>query len=86
VVIYKYILRGVTTVVSLPASAKILSVGAQGEDIVFWALIDPDEAKSDFVFAVYGTGWEIPDDLDQQQFVGTVQRPDGLVFHVFYTK
>lgn len=72
------------TIKFLPENAVILSLGMQGESIVFWALVDDSRSLEERRFRIFGTGWTIGvERLDKLKFVGTVQTPTGLVWHVF---
>ena len=66
--------------ITMPAFADILSVGAQGSDIVIWASVDPNAVKEHRRIAVIGTGWEVPE--GKKKFIGTVQL-GAFVWHVF---
>lgn len=86
--VYKYDLRPGYTDLRLPQGAKILHVGAQGDEPRLWALVDTAQAATwDFRFLVTGTGQPItvdsPADL---RHVGTVTLSIyGMptVWHVF---
>lgn len=93
--VWKYRLVPGENTVTMPQGAHALSVGVQGDDpgdprvghhlarVVLWALVDPSAPVGPRVFFVATTGF---DDVDPNHvFVGTVQRSDGLVFHVFDT-
>ena len=68
---------------SMPENAEILSVAAQGDDICLWARVNPNAERVNRTFLGFGTGHDIPDNL-QLQFVGTAHLSDGaLVFHIF---
>jgi hypothetical protein len=87
--IYKYAvpLPGATSLISeiiLPQHAALMSVGAQGEKIFVWALVDPEAERRGYYFKVVGTGWPLADDeLDGYTFLGTVHMMPGLVWHVW---
>ena len=84
--IYKYKLNyDQSQKVILPPDAKILAVGAQGDDIFIWAMVDPmDIPTSTRCIEIYGTGHDIPDtDLYVRNYLGTVHMRNGLVWHVF---
>jgi hypothetical protein len=85
-VIWKFVLRPWSPFVDVPPNAQLLSVGAQGDDIVAWLLCDPDLTRrvSRRLFA-HPTGAPlIPAIVNSDaQFVGTVQMDNGLVFHIF---
>ncbi len=81
--IYKYVLESPAETINLPAGAKPLSVGVQGSQVVLWVLLDPKATEHKLrTFETYGTGWDVPD-AEGLVPVGTVQLPNGLVFHVF---
>ena len=60
---------------------NVISVGWQN-GLKFWAeALDSAEIKI-YEFEVLGTGWDIPENF-YATFLGTVQGPDGYVYHVF---
>ena len=65
----------------MPCGARILHVGAQGEDVCVWALVNPHVITEHRKIDAYGTGHPVP--LDPGRFLGTVQMDNGLVFHLF---
>lgn len=77
--------------VEMPRGAEILHVGAQGDRMFVWAIVDPDVARLDpmaatarYSFIVLPTGAEVTWPLKSIPFIGTVLMRDGLlVFHVF---
>lgn len=80
--IWKYKLANLETqIIDMPAGAKILDVQIQNGTPAMWALVDPDATEPPRRFALYGTGWDMPD--DPGEYVATFQMPNGLVFHVF---
>lgn len=74
IVIYKYILHytQVPEIVRLPTGAKIVDFGIQTstEDIVLWALVDPDAVIEERVFMLAFTGQEV----------------EGVIIEIFGTK
>ena len=73
-----------TTTLDLPEESQVLSVGAQGDFICLWVLVDPDNPKTPRTFRFYGTGWDIKESIENLFYIGTVQMPyTGFVFHVF---
>jgi hypothetical protein len=79
--IWKYELKD-DIVLPLPSTARVLSVGAQGDTMVLWALLDKDEAvQGGRRFKVYGMGWDISA-YASLAFVGTVF-VGPAVYHVF---
>ncbi|PHJ59296.1 hypothetical protein VF04_36770 [Nostoc linckia z7] len=72
----------VSEVISMPHNHKILSVQVQNGFIILWALCDIRSDNMNIKFRVYGTGWDLPDDMSKHDYVSTVQ--DGaLVWHIF---
>jgi hypothetical protein len=66
----------------MPSCASPLSVGIQGQALVLWAIVDPARALAPYRVWVHGTGRVIHAPA-HTQFLGTVQTPSGLVWHVF---
>ena len=98
--IYKYLIpRESPFILELPKGAKILDVQFQGfvaqrgppgskgrqiDEIVMWALVDPDAKVVTRHFLSVTTGWELEDEHeDYHRYIKTVQRPDGLVLHIY---
>lgn len=86
--IWKFTLTGPRTVVSMPIGAKILATQVQhegspkGHAPQIWAMCDPAETQfEDRKFVIVGTGHQT--DMTVDEYVGTVQMPSGLVWHVF---
>lgn len=75
--------------VDMPVAMTPLSVGMQDDEIVVWALVDPDyetpgmptEAARRFIVA--NTGAEIPGFPEAARFLGTVTSSTGIVWHVW---
>jgi len=66
----------------MPAGAKILSVGVQGNSTFLWALVDPDSPRELRHFVAVGIGFTVPNYA--LQFLGTVHHDGGAsVFHIF---
>lgn len=82
-VVWKFTLQPWALYHDLPDEAEIVSAGAQGEDIVIWAVCDDQAPKVERMVFAHPTGVPLPSEGDEALFVATVQRPDGLVFHVF---
>jgi hypothetical protein len=73
--------------ISMPKGAKVLSVQAQHDAPMVWAIVQPDADKETRRFVVFGTGHPIAHhdiDVVASRFVGTFQMSGGaLVFHLF---
>lgn len=67
---------------SMPEGAEILSAGVQGGRAVLWALVDIDALTTERRFTLHGTG-HIADDVEGLTFLGTLQYPQGVVFHLW---
>jgi len=70
-----------STVLTIPASAKVLTVNLQGGQPHLWIELDTDAPKIQRYFTSFGTGHEI--DVPTKAFIGTIFFPDGFVFHVY---
>lgn len=82
-IVWKFRLRPWTIFIDVPRGARVLSVGAQGSDVVAWLLCASDEPVAPRLLAAWATGEVLPRAAEGAAFVGTVQMDDGLVFHVF---
>ena len=81
--IFKYELR-TDGKVSMPHKAKILSVQNQREVMYLWAMVDTNNEPVDTQFYVFGTGHPLPDDIDELEYITTIQMTEGIfVWHVF---
>ena len=84
--VYKYVLKfNPLERIQMPEGAKLLSVQMQQGKICIWALVDPLRPAENVYVHIRGTGFCSKDikNLDQQEFIGTVQFIDGTVWHVF---
>lgn len=64
-----------------PEECRVLTVGEQNGKLMMWAVVDIDSPKRVHRVIVAGTGHRLPNDVNQ--YCGTVQMKDGLVWHVF---
>jgi hypothetical protein len=91
--IYKYKIptRGMEPVgdagrawVDLPNGAVVLSAQSQYNQVVIYALVDPLKSKIPRPFIVCGTGFDLPCQMSNLKFIGTVMlHEETLVLHVF---
>lgn len=82
--IYKYAIPfGDNGVVQMPAGAKPLSVGMQGNKMFVWARVDTEREPLPYPFSVRGAGRRIRG--NEGDFIGTVQTGTGFVWHVFWS-
>lgn len=71
-------------IVDIPLRSKILSAQLQRGKLRLWALVNPSERFLPTTVYVIGTGNPTPDDIDECEFIGTIQLAEGkLIFHVF---
>ena len=76
--------------VEMPKGADIISCQLQGEDITFWAIVNPKHKLKKRIFQLFGTGQAMEDyDKKHYEHVATVQyaykdyMTTPLVWHVF---
>lgn len=72
--------------IQLPRGAQILSVQTQGDGETphLWSLVNPENPMRPRVIRMYGTGNELPGDIQQCMFLGTFQQDGGAwVWHAF---
>lgn len=67
-------------VIAMPSNADVLSVGAQNDQIVVWALVDESAETFGRLFLICWTGIEV--DVQKSKYIGTVQI-GTIVCHVF---
>jgi hypothetical protein len=80
-VIYKYPLPTIRSKVQMPQGARVLSVQVQRNELVLWALCDPDAPKVERVFRAVMTGEPM---MEHGHYIATVQLNGGdVVAHVF---
>jgi hypothetical protein len=73
-----------TQEIEMPVGAEILTVQAQGDSPMLWALVDPVKKKEMRKFLMLGTGHETEE--KNLTYIGTFQLMVGaLMFHVFET-
>ena len=86
--VWKYTLNVGNNRVYMPREAQVLSVVNQHEEVVLYALVDtglPTLSETPAWEAeVVGTGWNVPDWADTDNFIGTVSTDGGEgICHVF---
>ena len=69
--VYKYTLKaeGITKV-KLPVGATALKTMRTEDGIQLWMLLDPDEEKKSRFFLVHRTGAQLPDSIEDCNFIG----------------
>ena len=82
--ILKYTLETMDSQVIKIKSGEIISVENQNDKIVVYVKTDGSLCEYNTKFLIYGTGHELADDIDECDFLGTVNLLNGeLMFHVF---
>ena len=83
--IHKYNLGvGEQTIVCTDRFKEILHVANQpGEGPQMWAMVDDDAKIKTIEVRCVGTGWPIPFDTEDFEFIGTVIEDTGYVWHYF---
>ena len=70
--------------ISMPTETEGLTVQAQHNKAVMWALVDPEAPLQERHFVLFGTGHPISDLVENLLYIGTFQLAHGeLVFHLF---
>jgi hypothetical protein len=71
----------------VPLGAKFMHVAVQEETLCLWALVDETAPLEGRVIHVLGTGWDIPWNVENLEFLGSVLVEGGVfVWHVFWHK
>lgn len=84
--IYKYRLPeapGVVTTIN-ERIIEVLSVQYQNGIPTIWVVVDPDDTSVAAEIMSFGTGWELPNGAEK--YVGSLQDPEGYVWHYFIVK
>lgn len=82
--IWKFNLQSGKNMFNIPKGYKVLSVAEQSDNIVLYCLVNPRVEKETVSFAVFGTGWELHDGVEDLEFIGTVSTHDQyFMWHVF---
>ena len=81
--VFKYEIWKDDTTLQIPSKSQFLSVGAQGEKIVLWFMVDPSYAEQSTRFRVFCTGEDLPEDILTYVYRGTAAIREGLILHVF---
>lgn len=82
--IWKYSLKNHEEVLEIPKGFKILSVISQYNNPTVYCLVDPETEKEKVEFFYFGTGWDLTENVNNLDFLGTVSTyNDSLIWHVF---
>jgi hypothetical protein len=77
--IWKFPLESVVQELQIPVAGKVVHVGQQDGVPTIWVMVDPSQQRQGRRFHIVGTGQTLP---DSTAYRGTVQMPNGLVWHV----
>jgi hypothetical protein len=70
-------------IINMPAHAKILHVGVQGDSIQMWAMVDPVETNIQHrKIVIVGTGHQMPYADFERVYLGTII-VEMFVWHIF---
>jgi len=79
--IWKYNLsKRVYQLVKMPKNSQVLTAQLQHDQIVLWALVNPDEPRMERCFYAAYTGEKLEGEVTA--YYGTIQDSDGLVYHI----
>lgn len=86
--VWKFPVATMDTEIVVPRGAKILHLEVQHGDPCFWALVDPAAKPLERKVITYGTGHDVPADIDKtHDFIGTILVSGGaLVWHLWISK
>ena len=73
----------------MPLYAEVLTVQAQFNEPMMWAVVNPEQVKEVRYFELFGTGHPMPelDATKERKYINTFQVDDGnYVFHLFELK
>lgn len=85
--VWKYPLEFGSNKLEMPRFAKPLTCALQGTVPTLWALVDPANPKRERHFTIYGTGHDMPAQVQAANYIATFQMASGqLIFHVFETE
>ncbi len=83
-VVYKLKLDDKTEqMVSLPVGSKVLSVHEQLGITCIWYLCDPSNKLQMRWVYIFMTGQDLPKNIDELNFIGTIITADNFVLHIF---
>ncbi len=88
--IWKFpLVAGQVKKIEMPLGSEILTVQAQLNEPVIWAIVNPEQVKEVRYFELFGTGSLMPE-LEankERKYINTYQVDDGnYVFHLFELK
>jgi hypothetical protein len=70
--------------ISMHDGARILDAQTQHGTAVLWAVVDTSKPQVRRTFAMIGTGYELPFEVERTCYIGTVQFSNGdEVYHIF---
>ena len=82
--IYKYKLPVDGGIEKISAAVvKWLQIEVQDGWPHIWAVVDTEGRNKDYEFIAWGTGWDVPDELLECEYMGTAIDGYGYVWHYF---
>lgn len=67
----------------LPAKKQILKIDTIRGIPSIWCLVQPNEIKRKVKLRLYGTGWEMSEDIQRQNYIGSFILGDCEIYHIF---
>lgn len=83
--IYKYPLNITDTQeIEMPSGSIILKGGEQFGELFIWSIVDPEsELIESRTICIFGTGNELPYNINRHRYIDTIISENGLVWHIF---
>lgn len=82
--IWKFLLSPIDDqIIQMPTGAFVISAGMQEDQLMVWAIVNPEASKQGVRFKVYGTGDSMSNpQTNKEQFIATVFS-GPFAWHVF---
>lgn len=68
--------------VKMPEKSEIMDIQLQEGEFVMWALCPVDNPEIKVQINIYGTGWDVNENMSKNEYLATVQS-GGFVWHFF---
>lgn len=81
--IWKYEISLGITILNIPSGGIVRHLGVQNDNAYIWVEIDPAKELVERKFSIYGTGWDLTEDVGT--YVGSIQE-GPFVWHLYEEK
>ena len=82
--IWKFPVQPGEFTLEMPVAIEYLGVQMQNGNPYMWVIVDTACSVSKYKFVTYGTGHDIPNNVDLEEYIGTFQMlKSALVWHLF---